>query len=389
MDKRLRRIAPVTLALLVMGLSAGCSKKTVKPTVVETPPPPAAVQPVVTPPAAPKPEPILLKPDYPERYVVVKGDTLWDISNRFLRDPWRWPELWQNNPQIINPHLIYPGDVLTLVFVGGVPTFQLDRARPQADDLPKPKPADVYGTVKLQPQIRYEALERAIPTIPLEAIRPFLIRPRVIGAGELESAPYVFASPDEHLMLGAGHRAYVRGIEQSDIANYVIVREGEEYRDPKTNELLGIEALHLADARVLRFGDPSTLLLTSSKREVLVGDRLLPADAESYDQNFIPHAPNKEVQGQIISVVDGVSHIGQYQVVVLSVGRDAGMEAGHVLAVDQLGRQVHDRITNSMVTLPNERAGLVMVFRVFDRVSYALVMEATRSIYLGDTVLNP
>jgi hypothetical protein len=320
---------------------------------------------------------VTLRPDHPDRYVVVKGDTLWDIAARFLKDPWLWPDIWYANPQIKNPHLIYPGDVIKLVYVNGKPQLRLQRGRP---------------VVKLEPHVRSEQLPRAIPTIPLGAIRPFLARPLVTGPDQLKSAPYVVQSAGEHVITGAGGRVYVRGIKNDKATNYVIVRPGGPYRDGRTGEILGYEALYVGDAELVRGGDPATFKVVTSKREVRVGDRLVPSDEKPYNANFMPHPPASKVDGQIISVVDGVTQIGQYQTVVLDRGTRNGLNVGTVLAVYQRGQVVPDTVSGKAgdtVKLPDERAGIVMVFRTFDRVSYALVMRATTSMHVLDYVRNP
>ncbi len=335
-------------------------------------------EPVVEP-AAPavKPEPIVLKPDYPERYVVKKGDTLWDIAGRFLRDPWRWPELWQQNSYIENPHLIYPGDILALIYIDGRPTLKVQRAEERP-------------TVRLSPKVRVEELDRAIPTIPLDAIRPFLQRPRVVDEEELEAAPYIIATADEHLIAATGNTIYVRGIDEPSVAEYVVVRKGQAYRNPDDpDEVLGYEAIHVADAKVRQFGDPATMELAESQREALNGDRLLPGTQERITTNFVPQAPKQEVEGRIVAVVDGVSQIGQYQVVAVNLGLREGMEAGHVLSVYQQGRSVRDPVTGDTVVLPDQLAGLMMIFRPFEKMSYALIMDATRPMHVLDRVTNP
>ena len=366
------RWAYTLLPMVLTAAIAGCASAPPQPTAAPQP------QPVAPPPAAPKaaaPAPVVLKPDYPEKYVVKKGDTLWDIAAHFLRDPWLWPELWQNNPQVKNPHLIYPGDILTLVYIEGKPTLQVQRGQP---------------AVRLSPKARVEELKQAVPTIPIDAIRPFLTRPRVVTENELDAAPYILSSAGEHLIAGAGNRVYVRGIKRDDISRYAVVRAGQVYRNPgDPSDILGYEAIHVGDAQLQRRGDPATLLLTKSNREVLNGDRLLPAEPQPFKANFMPRSPEQKVSGRIIAVQDGVSQIGQYQVVVLNLGQRQQLRPGDVLAVYQTGPVVEDRIAGDSVKLPNERAGTLMVFRTFERVSYALVMESTRAMHVLDTVRNP
>ncbi|WJW75620.1 LysM peptidoglycan-binding domain-containing protein [Thiohalobacter sp. IOR34] len=319
---------------------------------------------------------IALNPDHPERYVVVPGDTLWDISARFLRDPWLWPEVWYANPQIENPHLIYPGDVIRLVYVDGRPQLRVERGRP---------------TVKLSPHARVTRIDQAIPTIPIDAIRQFLTQPLVVSEETLKAAPYVLDSPDEHIVTGAGDRIYVRGISSNAYGRYNLFRPGEPFTDPETGELLGHEAVYVGDARVQRFGDPATLTLTRTSREVNIGDRLMPVEEDEIHLSFLPHPPQPGLRGQIISVLDGVSQIGQYQVVVINRGKREGMEVGHVLRVMQAGETIRDRIAGGKekVRLPDEEAGLMLVFRTFDKVSFGLIMEATRPIHVLDIVTTP
>lgn len=390
-NKQLHFTRPLAAALAVLLLAAlgGCASTPEEPPMAETP------QEVVAPapePAAPAPV-VELKANYPEKYVVVKGDTLWDIAARFLQDPWMWPHLWYFNPQVANPHLIYPGDELTIVFVDGRPVMQVTRngrVITTSTALPPEMRGKSYPTVKLAPRIREEGLEDAIPTIPLDAIGPFLNRPRVVGEDELENAPYIMAHADKHLASGGGYSVYARGLKREELSgDYLIVRSGQVYKDPESGDVLGYEALFVGEARLTRFGDPSTLLVTSSNREVLRGDRLIPKGDEVMYYSYMPRQPDSTVDGQIIAVMDGVSMIGQYHVVVLNLGRQEGIEPGHVLAVNQAGVEVRDIVARENVTLPVERAGTVMVFRVFEKVSYALVMNAIRTMHVNDQVTNP
>jgi hypothetical protein len=316
----------------------------------------------------------LLRADHPDRYTVVRGDTLWDISGRFLRSPWRWPEIWHVNPQIANPHLIYPGDVLELVYIDGRPQLRLRR-----------------GTVKLSPRVRSTPWDGAIPTIPVDAIAPFLTRPYVIDADQLDSAPYVVDFADEHILGGAGQRAYVRSIEDDAHIKYEIVRPGGPYKDGETGEILGYEARYIGAAELQRVGDPATVFINATELESVIGDRLLAAGEERATANFSPHAPAMPVEGTIIAVFNGVSQIGQYNVVVIDRGQADGLAPGTVLRIDQRGQTIRDVVAGSgqKVTLPDEQAGLLMVFRTFDRVSFGLVMHATRVMHIDDKVRNP
>jgi hypothetical protein len=319
---------------------------------------------------------VVLNPDHPDRYTVVKGDTLWDISTMFLRDPWLWPEIWYVNPQIANPHLIYPGDILTLVYVDGKPQLRLQRGR----------------DARLSPQIRVESLESAIPTIPIDAIKQFLTKPLVVSEKDLKIAPYVVASADEHVVTGAGDRVYARRIEGTDVGLFDIFKPGGPYTDPDTDEVLGYEAIYVGEGAVQSFGDPATLLLTKTDREARVGDRLWPATREDPITHFTPHAPAPGTEGRIISVLGGVTQIGQFDVVVINRGSTDGMETGHILRIFQAGETARDIVSGKRgdtVRLPDEDAGMLMVFRTFDRVSFCLVMKATRAMHINDFVRTP
>lgn len=319
---------------------------------------------------------IELNPTHPESYIVVKGDTLWDIAGRFLKNPWQWPEIWHDNPQINNPHWIYPGDILTLSYVDGKPRLQVGRP----------------SEVRLSPQIRVSPLAEAIPTIPMNAIRQFLTYPKVVNAGELESAPYVVGFAGEHIVGGAGDRVYVRSIDDAKTGGFMVFRPGQPYKDAETGDIIGYEALYVASAELQNIGDPATLLLTQTSRETVIGDRVLPTAMGKIQMFYVPHAPAKPIMGHIISVIDGVTQIGQYQVVVIDRGTADGIEAGHVLDIYQSGRKERDivgRKAGEMVTLPPEKAGLLMVFRPFERVSFALIMKATRAVHLLDAVQTP
>ena len=320
---------------------------------------------------------IALKDGHPDRYVVVKGDTLWDISGKFLDSPWLWPEIWYVNPQIENPHLIYPGDVISLVYVDGKPQLRLQRGK---------------GTFKLSPKIRAERLDKAIPTIPTDSIQQFLTQPLVVDKDTLKNAAYVVSSADEHLIVGAGDRIYVRGIQADQGNRYNVFRPGDAYIDPDSGEILGYEALYLGDGRVQRFGDPATLKLDRTTREINIGDRVMPMTQEDVYAYFTPHSNNNNVEGTIIAVVDGVSQIGQYQVVVINRGKRENVDVGTVFAVEQRGATIPDQVSRSskdVVKLPDERAGLLMVFRTFDKVSFGLIMKATSSLHVGDHLRTP
>lgn len=317
---------------------------------------------------------VALNPNHPERYVVVKGDTLWDIAAKFLQYPWHWPEIWQVNPQVENPHLIYPGDELTLVYRDGRPVLELNRGQ---------------QTFKLSPEMREIRMDEAINTIPLSIIRPFLTKPRVVGAEVLDAAPYVVATADERLLSGAGDIVYAKGIVDPEQDEYSLFRGGKVYFDPMTGEELGVEAIYSGDAIVSQPGEVATLSLTYTNREVMVGERLLPVEEEDFELNFFPRTPSHPMEGMIISVFDGVSQVGQYQIIVLNLGYRDGLETGHVLSVYKAGKTISDAVSEDRkdtVTLPDEHAGEAMVFKLYDKVSYAIVMKATTSMHLFDKV---
>ncbi|VAW88737.1 Uncharacterized protein with LysM domain, COG1652 [hydrothermal vent metagenome] len=323
-----------------------------------------------------------LREGHPDRHIVVKGDTLWDISAKFLQDPWLWPEIWDVNPELGNPHLIYPGDVIFLSYVDGKPVLKVNRneIRTTGDS----------DTVILSPFPRISKLDHAIPMIPYDAIRQFLDHPFIMTPEEVEHAAYIAASEEGRLISGNDHKIYVRGLPNT-YSEFDIIRPGRPYyNDPKRKkEILGYEAIKLATARVEAFGDPATLRIKHSAKEVLVGDRLVPSRQQTISQNFNPKAPNQQVSGQIISVPAGITRVSQFQIAVVNIGTVDGLKTGNILAVFQQGQRVRDPVTRKMVQLPDERAGIMMIVRTLNRFSYALIMEASRDIRLYDMVRNP
>ena len=320
---------------------------------------------------------IPLNPDHPERYVVVPGDTLWDISAMFLRDPWYWPEIWHVNPQVENPHLIYPGDVLVLVYVDGKPQIRREERR-----------VDTGGAERLQPRIRSEDLDAAIRTIPIDVIGPFLSKGSVLTRDEIERLPHVMAIRDDHLVAGAGMDIYVRGNVSAVDDGYSVIRIGDALVDPDDGDVVGYEGIFVGEGVISRIGDPATLSLVKTQREALVGDRLIEQEFDIPLQ-FVPRAPDQDISGRIIHVQNGLAIIGQYHVVVLNRGADHGLDVGHVMTVWQAGRVVKDRIARENVLLPDEAAGTLMVFKTYDRISYALIMEATSEIHILDKFKTP
>lgn len=317
-----------------------------------------------------------VRPDHPEQYTVVKGDTLWDISGKFLQHPWQWPQLWHNNPQIKDPHWIYPGDTLYFSYVNGEPTLSF--SPPGSDFQPD-----------IRPHIRESEIEKAVPVLPANAIRQFLISPKVVSAGEMDRAPYVLEIVGEHLVAGAGDKVYVRAIENPEGLGYTIYRPGKPYLSPETHEILGYEAQYVADTTLEMPGDPATLRINKSDFEVQRGDRLMPTAEGEMALTYFPKPPEQAIKGSIIRVMGGVSQIGQFNVVVIDKGSVDGLKVGHTLDVYKKGKIVADRMQSDeavAVKLPDEFAGVLMVFRPFERVSYALILEATDAIHTLDRV---
>jgi hypothetical protein len=355
-----------------------------------------------------------LKPDHPDRYVVQKGDTLWDISKRFLKDPWRWASVWTGNDQIKNPHRIYPGDVIVLSQVDGKPQLSVLRQEKLAPAAAKTEPASapaadepVAGAtaaiaepagetpsgmkvVKLRPQIHAGPIKEAIPTITPDAIVPFLTQPLVVGRGELLDAGYITVGLDNRVALGNGSEFYARGLKDDGKAEYYqIFRQGGPLRHPDTGEVLANEALYLGDARVLVPGDPAKLVVTRVKQEILPTDRLLATPEKATLPYYYPRAPEKPLDGRILAAVNGLREFGPKTIVAISLGKRDGVEEGHVLRIMRHVGRHRDPVTQREYKMPDEESGLLMVFRVFDKVSYALIMDANRPIQIHDALRTP
>jgi len=366
-----------------------------------------------------------IQADAPDQYTVQKGDTLWGIAGKFLKDPWKWPQVWQiNREQIKDPHWIYPGDVIRLDRSGDSPSLSL------AAGASGGTMTDAAGNVvKIEPRIRIEPLQSAIPSIPGSAIGPFLTQPLIVEAGGLDTAPTIVATEESRVIIGAGDSAYADRIGSDDGLNWQVFRPGVALRDPDTGEILGYEAKYVGDARVRRYGHPTTLEVVKARQEINRGDRLVAARESTYP-TYMPRAPAKPISGQIMSVEGGVSEIGQFQIVTINRGARDGLEVGHVLASYRRGQvvgasgraaplfdsrwasgldmrpnpvvpdppgleqartdgKVGVPIASGPIKLPDERNGLVFVFRVFEKMSYAMVMRTTRPIYVGDIVQTP
>lgn len=330
-------------------------------------------------------DPVPLAEGHPDKYTVQEGDTLWDIASVFLRDPWYWPEVWYVNPQVENPHLIYPGDILSLVNIDG-------RQRIVNSQV---------SAYRMSPSARVSSLDEAVVSIPYEQISAFLSKGLVLEKSQIDQLPYILAVRGDHMVGAAGNEIYVRGGEPSATGTrYSVVHVGDKLVDPDDGDTVGFQGVYVGEGSLARGGDPATVALNDTNREALSGDRLIPETVD-IPLNFFPKAPDISIDGRIISVVDGVSLIGQYQVVVLNRGARNGLAPGDVLTVFQAGEEVRDRYSGKSIVskrslfagekvkLPDEEAGTIMVFKVYDRIGYGLVMEATDAIRVLDAVRNP
>jgi hypothetical protein len=320
-----------------------------------------------------------LNENAPDRHVVVRGDTLWGISGLFLKSPWRWPEIWRlNKEQIKNPHWIYPGQIVYLDRSGAQPQLRIGTPL-------------TSGPAKASPKIYSEDNRQAIPSIPQKIIEPFLSQPLIVEAGQLDSAPRIIATQEDRVVVGAGDTAYATGAGlSSNQPTWQIYRPGKALVDPETNQLLGYEAFYLGSARVTRDGQPATLEIIRSVQEIGRDDRLVPAPRPDII-SYVPHAPEKQIKGRVISVYGAVEEGASHSIVTLSRGAREGLEVGHVLALSRSGVIATNTFQDRQETyqLPDERYGLLFVFRVFEHVSYALVMGVTRPVIVGDAATTP
>ena len=326
-----------------------------------------------------------IRPDAPSRYIVVKGDTLWDISGKFYEDPWKWPYIWGLNKETIkDPHWIYPGDAVFLdrsngtLRIGEMDTAGAQDARGGSD---------ASGVVRLSPRVREDlSTHDAIPSIPADAIIPFLSRPLVIEEDMLKDAPALIGAREGRVILGAGDICFAKGLTPDLGDQWQIYRPGKQFIDPDSGEVLGVEAVYLGNAKVTNFAEISTVSITLSNQETYRGDRLVAPSAETAT-TYLPRAPENKISARVISVYGGVSQAGQNAVITLNKGTRNGVETGHVLALYHKGEDVKSE--GKKYTLPDERYGLVFVFRVFEKVSYALVMRTKIPVQLLDRAENP
>ena len=324
----------------------------------------------------------LIRPDAPMNYTVKRGDTMWDISAVFLKDPWFWPEIWQINPQVENPHLIYPGDVLSLAYgANGDASVRISQ----------------YSGARLQPRLRSEGLDGPITEIPFSAIAAFLTRPSILTRDQAEASPHILAFRDHHMVGGTGHEIYAKDLNATADQRFTVVHVGEPIRDIDSDKIIAYQANYVATAVVKVPGEVSKAVLTEGAREALAGDRLI-TEVGDRSLAFKPHAPTTAVDGQIIGIADGAEQVGPYQVVVLNRGADDGLAQGTILAVDQQGELVLDRNGKypwkkkafaKEVRLPYERAGTLIVFKVYEKISYGLIIGARAPIRVADRIYNP
>ncbi|MDF3030961.1 MAG: LysM peptidoglycan-binding protein [Moraxellaceae bacterium] len=345
-------------------------------------------------------EPVQVKPSAPERYTVVPGDTLWGIATRYLSDPWRWPEIWEANKQVYNPHLIYPGDILLLCKISDRTVVAVDQgggcdevAGRMASGTPLLTETQMAnGTIKLHPKMRELPLNLAIPTLPLKDIQRYLNDSRVLGREELERAPYVIAGTDGRLVAGSGDRVFVRnkgGLLKAE-GSYGVYRAGMTYVDPESGALLGYEAEDIGAGRLITLEpEVATLKVSRTTQEIRVGDKLLENEIGQIAALFHPSNPDGVAPGRILRIFDSISSASQNSVVVLNRGHVDGVKPGHTFAIYRKAVVVPDRVSNEAVKLPAERTGMAMVFRSFERVSYALVLSANSPVRMGDEVRAP
>ena len=346
---------------------------------------------------------VQLKENVPERYVVVKGDTLWDISARFLKSPWKWPEIWKlNKEEIRNPHWIYPGDVVRLVMENGEPKLVLEEG-PRFTE-----------TVKLSPQVRSEPLiikEAGIPSVPIEAIRPLLSRSVIGAVTDLEKSPRILGSADQRVMFAKGDRVYASKGDDL-VTDWRVIRLGRALMNPDNpKEILAYELVHLGEAHTVKPGDPQLLEITANEQEILERDRLLPAVTVE-TPHYVPHAPTARIESKVVAALNGSLYAGAWTTLVIDKGKRDGLDEGSVLALYRAGRSVADpkclraakisflaggsasvedckKNDSDKTTLPDSQVGLAFVYRLFDRVSYALVMRSSEPLTAGDIARNP
>jgi hypothetical protein len=354
-------------------------------------------------------ESVVYEPEYPQTYIVQNGDTLWDISSVFLRDPWHWPEIWYKNPQIGNPHLIFPGDELAIIYIGGAKMVQVVRRSDDAQVTTATTTATATATttstrpavdsttgitiVKLSPRIRSAGIDSSIPSIPIDKIQHLLSRPRLFSKEELDRAAYVISSVDTHLINSVNDKLYVRKLNTSSgNGRYQIFRPSIPLYDPSTGELLGYQALYAGEAKLILKGDPATVQVTNSEREILRNDKVLPIDITNFERDFFPRPPATKIRGELITLLDAISMVGQYQTIAINLGSRDGLGPGTLLRIRRIGDVIPDKAEDDprfTVKLPDQDVGMAMIIRSSEKLSYALVMSAIQPIHITDYVVSP
>jgi hypothetical protein len=344
---------------------------------------------------------MVIKPNAPKTYTVQKGDTLWDIAGKFLEHPWQWSRLWQDNAQIKNPHRIYPSDILSLLYIDHQPrlnlsrniqrdvTIQAETCRLNTADYEHGRQTILLDkSGKVLPCVRESVLEQPIHLIPQAKIAAFLTSPKIVTQEEFEAAPYVVGFQNGHLIAGASDKIYVQNLTTTSSEHYTVYRQGESYQSANEGGILGIEARYIASATREDDNNPASLIVTKSAREIRIGDRIMPASDIEYPLNFFPEPPSEPIEARIMGLFDGVALAGLHSVVVIDKGSADGLTAGHELAVYQTGQKTLDPLNENSpkISLPDEIAGRIMVFRAFEHLSYALVMNANHDIRRFDKV---
>lgn len=320
-----------------------------------------------------------------DEYIVKKGDTLWSIANHFLKDPYYWPEIWYDNGQIKNPHKIYPGDRIGIMYIGGRPRLG----------------------ITMRPHMRYEGDAAQIDSIPLDMIKPFFSYDQIMTQKELNAAPYILANRNDSLSASMGDVIFARPMLTGNANTYAIVGQGKHLVDPTTGTSLGYRTIYEGEAKITQHGDPTEMRIVKSEREVKKGDRLVPMIDVPFDHDITPSIPAVPIDAVVIDLPDAITQVGSYQVVIINAGKDNGLVPGDLLRISKPGRVVKDTYTQNakelsqtkgidalmphppLVKLPDFPIGTAMVFRTYDRASYALVVKTKRPIHIGDLAQTP
>jgi hypothetical protein len=361
-------------------------------------------------------EAIAVRPDSPQNYTVQQGDTLWGIAARFLEQPWLWPQVWQINPQIQNPDLIYPGDTISLSYQDGQPVLTLNSDGQSVPvtggstavvSAPNTTPVAGIRTERRSPEVRRESLLSPIPAIPLDKIDAFLSKTTVVDADTYKNAPYLLGERDGRTLYGTGDEVLARGNWQSNLVTYDIVRQGREFIDPDTRDVLGVESLLIGTATITSYnGDKAIMKVNSAELEARIGDRLIAREALAIDPSYLPQPPPFKVDAAIVNIGGGHDIGGQYDTLVLNQGSGIGLQPGHVLVVRKPDVIIDDRVGkrgfmqgvrrvlglatgDRQIEFPGENAGNVLIYRVYEHASLALVLDSSQSISIKDRAITP